>query len=69
MVLAKGPKGALVGAGPAKRRSTEKVIEVVKCPIGDPPRKSFEESPCTSGELIGSGPEGAGPCWIGKSWF
>ena len=32
MVQPKGPKGALVGAALAKRRSTEKVIEVANCP-------------------------------------
>ena len=36
MVLPKGPKGALVGAALGERRSTEKVLEVVKCPWGEP---------------------------------
>ena len=36
MVLPKGPKGALVGAALGERRSTEKVLEVVRCPWGEP---------------------------------
>ena len=36
MVLPKGPKAALVGAALGERRSTEKVLEVVRCPWGEP---------------------------------
>ena len=63
MVILMGPKGALVGAALEERRSMEKAFAVVECPEGakgDSPLRVFGKSFGTSGELVGSGPEGAG---------
>ena len=63
MVILMGPKGALVGAALEERRSMEKVFAVVECPEGEPKEtrpSGFLVSPLTCGELVGSGPEGAG---------
>ena len=64
MVRLMGPKGALVGAALEERRSMEKVVVAVKGPKGgaggDSPLLGFGKSSWTSGELVGSGPGGAG---------